>query len=99
MNNDRVLELGFEVGLPVMRKADELEATIQDILADEVQLVLPDGKAVRVLVRGWEVEVAQAETRSSATDGLVEAFPQELRRVCPGWGQGDGHDKADAPVC
>ena len=48
VNNCRMLELGFEVGLHVIRKADEVETTIEDIMADEIQLVLADGKVVRV---------------------------------------------------
>ena len=64
--NARVLDLGFSVGMGVIRKADEVEAKIHAIEADEVHLMLSDGQVVRVssdsFVSGkWKVHKPKQE--------------------------------------
>ena len=48
VNNARVRELGFDVGVQVIRKADEVIATVEEIKPEVVTLKMPDDSLVTV---------------------------------------------------
>lgn len=66
LTSSRVSDLGFAVGMKVVRKADEQEGTIMEMSADKVRLKLGDGKLYEAssesFVQGrWKQHVAKAE--------------------------------------